>query len=716
MTAILNFAGTFLSLHPPFTSSPPVIATPLDTSDLTPTLTWSRWGGDPVDHSVLYDVVVTQDGTPVSLTGAADIDGTSYTVAPALTEGVTYDITVAAKVDGSVVSTSAAVTFIKPVEGDSLGLIQSAAMKYSFMRERDGHFYMQHTASPGGFTTLTDVNLAASTYHVATGMRGQPIPRTLVDYAVDAVYMGTDDPNCQLWLYTPSTGAAEKVYEAPFGSRPFRLACIAPDGQLWFGSVTNAFVSRYDPQTDTFESYPTLQANRNYVYHLWVDGTNPSTYNIVGVLSYEPWVLFVFNPRTEAATLYHTTDGDIGGTLYARNSDGALLYRRNLAGGGIAWESIIGGVVSSISTPANGTYTPVNQLSLGFSQTPANWAYDVNTAQASPTDITPARVSFKLKAASVYTDLDIDGITTSVVEPFQAVPFDADTFAIIGEGYVPPYFWTPDTDARALGGFALASWYAVLVDGTEVYLAGYDNWVALYDRTQPWTLTPDSTSPTTTNPRKLTGTSGQWHYYAGKRGSGNDREIWTAAKSSRGNVSEHHIYLNRYVPNTGVMTAFDISPGSTVVTGMVISTEGIVVALTESGVGKIKIINPSTGALIREYTTLNADPGLLVKLSETEVLCIENFRYSKRNIVTGATDYAFTTSGKLCGATTYTYDRRAELHGSEVRLQVGNVMNSLNAANGALTPIAGGSSTPKTVPWLGSTAYAMNINGFEENA
>lgn len=711
MNPILNLAGTFLGAHRPAAGQPPVITVPLDTTDLTPTLAWSRWGADPADGSVLYRVDITLGGSAVSLTGATGINGVSYTVAPALIEAESYDITVSATIGGVIQSTSASEGFIKPAAGDSLGLIQSATMKFSYMREADDHLYMQHTALPGAYTTLTDVNLATEGYNVETGMRGQPMPRVLIEHSSDMIFMGTNDPKSQLWQYTPSTGASVMIHDAT-PAKPFRRSVLAPDGQVWFGSDTNAFLSRYNPATTTFQSFPTLQSGRGYVYFLWVDNGSASTYHLVAVLSYAPWLLVVFNPRTEVGTVYHAADADTGGTLFVRNSDGALLYRRNLSGGGLAWESVIGGVVSSIATPGSTTYTNSESMSLGFSQTESDWAYDVNFAPASPTDITPAHIEYKLQASSTWLDMDITGITTSVVEPFKVRQFDADTFAIVGQEYVPPYFWTPSTDARTVGGFALASWYALCVDGTDIYLAGYDNWVVRWDTTQPWTLYPDHPTPATANPRKLSGTSGQWHYYCEKRGTGSSREIWTAAKTSRGGTG---IYLNRYVPNTDVLTVFNIASTSTIVTGLVISTEGIIVALTESSTGKIKVINPSTGALTREYTTTNQDPGLLVKLSETEVLTVEDFRYTKRDLTDGTTDFAFTTTGELCGSHNYTYERWAELNGSEVRLQIGNTMYSINTSTGAQTAKTGGSATPKLVSWLGSTAYAWNINGFEVN-
>lgn len=531
--------------------------------------------------------------------------------------------------------------------------------------------------------TVVDVNLTTEAPQVIECDKGAPeIKITEIDAAKAYLYLATDAPggsdgllgriDLATWGYSQLTALSQ---------RPYRMRIAPSDGTLWIGAKTYAELSMYNPSTSTLTNYGSVVEETNtYVLNLV-----PLADYVYGSLGYDPYRLFAFNRSTQVVTVYFDGNDDLGASLQFAADHSATYYRRTLADSSLQWYACLND--GSVSAIGAGEVPVLDSQDWGVVKRDKATApftfWDFDFSDVIPLDANDTTLRYKAAGGPTYTEVTLSGITRGDVPLARIMQFDADNWLVFPYTYYPVAQMTKATEVVSVQGFTTASLRAALVDGTDVYLAGYYAKFLRWDTTAEWTLSASDTDLSATNPRLIASTAVDYQFLA----MDSTGHIWAAGQNVRHSDGGE---LTEYDPVGDTVTEHKSSLGLGVVypSGLCAVGDYLVLSIRPvAGNGSFMVIDPVDGSLVRSIAAPTNDPGYLIAVSSTDFVSISTYKYGRYN-VDGSTIYAKTSVAPLFGSDDlYVYERYAEVSGNgQIWLWIGDYVRAI-APNGDLLPV-----------------------------
>ncbi|OGX45853.1 MAG: hypothetical protein A3G38_02840 [Omnitrophica WOR_2 bacterium RIFCSPLOWO2_12_FULL_51_8] len=262
-------------------------------------------------------------------------------------------------------------------------------------------------------------------------------------------------------------------------------------------------------------------------------------------------------------------------------------------------------------------------------------------------------------------------------------------------GYNPLLEFDPATGRTTRIGYPRLSNYDLLLDGNDLYLAGYPAMAMRYRMDQPWTLTPSNFSfnPTTptSNPYQIPPHVGKYYYYSAK---GADGFIYFAIHHERDSTGGDLGWYDPRTGNYGNLREPFINDDTRDLDAILGGTK--ILYSSSSGAGRLFVIDPATKSVERVITVPNGVRSQIVEVEPGIVVGAglsgdKQSSYIYRiNVSTGEFQYMnrLPAGGKVFGSNiSYSHQRIVLGPDGYVWIFVGDSLYRINPADGALQKI-----------------------------
>ena len=467
---------------------------------------------------------------------------------------------------------------------------------------------------------ILDVNLTKGTSVLKNGASlGRIGPRSTVLYNNGNVYISSGvDGKGYFSEYNPTTGSVRQI-ALTTGNSPGQWVDIGDDGWIYIGGFPNAFVDRYNPNTNTYERLGNIDVantGADYAYSLGAD----SRYVYIG-LGKAPWSLSVYDTVTKNTVSYWGNEGDTLGYV-RKDSAGKWYYARRNSSSIMSWYEFENGVPKLTSYTGNnpraglsleGPYRGgvYDGLSFGYML-----GYETNLDEANPdSSNNSAIIKYKKIGDSTWQSVTVNNFRLAPIGVSRLYPWNSEYMLGFSSFYGPVYLWNINTNQTKLLGYPQSNLYNAIFNQNTAYFSGYDAITLKYNSTRPWTLTPSTSNKfdTSINPYQVKPTIATHNYYTV---FGNDGYVYMGVHhdrpDSQGNLGGELGWHNPSTNLGGSIRApfinYDISDLKTALGGSKI--------IYVSNKDKIFVIDSSTKSIEKTFTPL---PGInMDKVVEVE--------------------------------------------------------------------------------------------------
>ena len=444
-----------------------------------------------------------------------------------------------------------------PFVVENLGSVLSANTMdrpFYFTLSNNVHFAAFYLTTYG--TTnfqILDVNLSQGTARLTNGASlGRIGVHGTVLYPNGNVYIASMEANGLGYFseYNPTTGETRQIAQAT-GSDPGQYDEIGDDGWIYIGGYPNAFVDRYNPNTDVYERLNTGSALSSYAYTLGAD----TRYVYVGV-GESPWYMAIYDTQTTNTVLYWSTNADVFGQV-RHATNGCWYYERfgPTTTNQVTWYQLTNG--APLLTAYNANTPPPGLLVINAQR--ANvvdgvnngylMGYNVNLDYAYPDSASNyANIQWRAVGTSNWLSVVVTNFHLTPIGISRLYPLDSNRLLGFSSFYGPVWTYSiSNSQTTDLGVSPSCNLYDAIVGTGVDYFCGYVATLLHYDPSRPWTLVASTTNffNTSINPYQTSLAIGKHEYFTTY---GSDGMVYVAAIHERDSAGGE---LGWYDPVTG---------------------------------------------------------------------------------------------------------------------------------------------------------------------
>jgi hypothetical protein len=535
------------------------------------TLTWSvstSTGGVSITD---YLVEYKQTANSTWLTFNDGISLTRNAIVTGLTASTSYDFRVSA-INSIGTSTPSATSTVfasmynlssGPYSVQDLGIVlstNSIDRPFYFQLNGDTHFVAFYEANYG--TTnfqIYDVNMTQGTAVLTTSASlGRLGTNGTVLYSNGKIYISSGEANGLSYFseYNPTTHAVRQIAQTT-GSDPGQYDEIGDDGWIYIGGYPNAFVDRYNPNTDVYERLNTGTALSSYAYTLGAD----TRYVYIGV-GESPWYLAIYDTQTQNTTLYYDTANDSLGTVW-HGTNGNWYYQRynSTPTYQTYWYQLINGVPVAlpqytINNPPPFLLSQAKRGNVVSGTTNGSLVgYEVNLDNALPdSSNNNATINYRTVGAPTWQSVTVGGFQLAPTGIHRLFPWDSTHLLSFASFYGPVFTVNKSSIQASILGYPQFNLYDFVASNGISYFSGYTAGQLHYDPSNPWTLSASTPNKfnTSVNPYQTGVAIGKHEYY---EALGSDGYIYVGALHERDSVGGEVGWYNPSNGTTGSLRA-----------------------------------------------------------------------------------------------------------------------------------------------------------------
>jgi hypothetical protein len=545
---------------------------------------------------------------------------------------------------------------------------------------------------------LLDVNLSQRTIKYGIGSLGATSPNAYAIHPNGVLYFTSSDPG-YFCAWDLAKGSLTTIKQ--LGDKGGQYAILGDDGKVYVGEIVKGTVESYDPATGAWKNYgimddPGPPYNR-YAYTLGAD----SRYIYVA-MGQSPWYLVVLDKTTGSQSVYWKNEPAVTGVGVYKGMSGGWFVEKDLIVGGTYTKTYYGFAagkpVQLAKVPPLHGYPIYDTILSDLAQSSQLMGYDLDLTDSVPDSASGgiAEVRYRPVGAPLWNSsrwvLAMDPLpiarlyTGGVTGMFGMTGTYGPVFAYDAvSGAVNPYGRTGYSD------------YAAVQYANKWAIAGYTGDTVVFDPTRRWTLNSSTAGTANTNPVKLNGDFGKYHYWAV---TGQDGNLYIAGKHERDSLGGELGWQN---PITNVAGSLRTPFLNYTPRGLTAASSGTKIVMSSNpitaGDGRVFVLDVATKQLSGSWAPLPGvgDVGPIVEVAPGEIIGVAaltgSFTVYRLNVLTGRIVFSNTLPGNAFGGTaTSWYDRRL-VTGPDgyVWLYVDNNICRINASTGDLQVVVAAS-------------------------
>lgn len=403
-----------------------------------------------------------------------------------------------------------------PFTVENLGYVLSANtidQTAFFQLSNDTHFICDYISQYSvSSLQILDVDLSLGTARLTNGPAGRAASQGFVLYPNGKMYQATGEANISgnqsgyLFEYDPIAGAIRQIAQVT-GMAP-QYSEIGDDGWIYIGEYPCAFVDRYNPNTDTFQSLGNMESETNTDFGSYAYTLGADTRYLYVSIGESPWFLVVYDTQTTNMTRYWATNGDSGGSVM-HGTNGYWYYMRGIPNPTyhVIWYQLTNGVPVLLASPPTGLFIQnvqrgnvVEGVANGYLL-----GYNVNLDYALPNSSSNyANIKWQTVGATNWQSVVVrNGFILDPLTVFRLYPWDSRHLLGFGFTYGPVFTWDINSHQTTTLGSPQSDIYDMMFGSgsppSVSYFSSYPAIVLSYNPALPWTLVKSTTNYFNTN-------------------------------------------------------------------------------------------------------------------------------------------------------------------------------------------------------------------------
>jgi hypothetical protein len=382
----------------------------------------------------------------------------------------------------------------------SANTIDSTAL---FQLSNDTHFICDYIGNYGSTPLqILDVDLTQDTARLTNGVVGRN-NGTWTLYPNGKIYLASSEANGTGYFmsYDPVVGTTRQIAQTTgYWSQ---TADIGDDSWIYIGEFPCAYVDRYNPNTDTFQSLGNMESETNTDYGSYAYNLAADTRYLYVTVGESPWFLVVYDTQTTSRTRYWATNGDSGAGI-ERGTNGLWYYYRGIPTPTyhVVWYQLTNGAPVLLSNAPSGLLIEnvqrgnmVKGVGNGYLL-----GYNVHLDYALPSSGNPsATIGYQTVGVTNWQSVTIsNGFILNPLTVLRLYPWDNTRLLGFGFTYGPIFTWGINSHQTTTLGSPRCDVYDIICGHgsppSVAYFSGYATIVERYDPSRPWTLVPSTTN------------------------------------------------------------------------------------------------------------------------------------------------------------------------------------------------------------------------------
>jgi hypothetical protein len=413
-----------------------------------------------------------------------------------------------------------------------------------FQLSNDTHFVSDYIGNYGSTPLqILDVDLTQGTARLTNGVNGRN-NGTWTLYPNGKIYLASSEANGAGYFmeYNPTTGTTRQIAQTTgYWSQ---TADIGDDGWVYIGEFPCAYVDRYNPNTDTFQSLGNMESETNTDFGSYAYTLGADTRYLYVTIGESPWFLVVYDTQTTSTTRYWATNGDSGAGI-EHGTNGFWYYYRGIPTPTyhVVWYQLTNGVPVLLANPPTGLFIQnVQQGNMvhGVANSSLVGISNVNLDYALPNSSSNyAIIRWQTVGATNWQSVSIGGFRLDPLTVFRLYPWDSTHLLSFGFTYGPVFTWDINSHQTTTLGSPQCDVYDIIFgQGSPpvvAYFSAYPTTMLRYDPSRPWTLVASTTNffNTNINPYQISLTIGKHDFFSA---FGADGMVYVAAEHERNSV------------------------------------------------------------------------------------------------------------------------------------------------------------------------------------